>query len=95
MFTATLIIAAAGDGMRDDQDPNPLVNAAAAIIPVIINLILESWSMHLSKILIGLALGLVLQMPVQAVDVNTYYHNDALGSPVLATDASLDYLSNL
>jgi hypothetical protein len=42
MFTATLIIAAAGDGMRDDQDPNPLVNAAAAIIPVIINLILES-----------------------------------------------------
>jgi hypothetical protein len=51
--------------------------------------------MHLSKILIGLALGLVLQMPVQAVDVNTYYHNDALGSPVLATDASLDYLSNL
>ena len=47
--------------------------------------------MQLSKIFIGLVLGLVLQMPVQAVDVITYYHNDALGSPVLATDASLDY----
>lgn len=51
--------------------------------------------MHLSKRLIGLALGLTMLLPVQAVDVITYYHNDALGSPVLATDASLDYLSNL
>lgn len=51
--------------------------------------------MHLSKVLIGLALVLMLQLPIQAADVITYYHNDALGSPVLATDASLDYLSNL
>jgi len=39
------------------------------------------------KLLLGLTLALSLQA-VSAVETITYYHNDALGSPVAATDAN-------
>src|SRR4051794_30533699 len=38
------------------------------------------------KMMMGLLLGCFLS-PVGATDIVTYYHNDALGSPIAATNA--------